>query len=137
MALLDTAAQNASLDNDYGATKGPNAAAAHQLALFAGDPQAGGVELDNTVGGYARVTITNNGTNWPAASGGAKTATFQAYAASTDAWSAVATHWVLFDAADGTTRWDSGRLDTAISVDGPGETPNVAPTVYYNTTGGS
>lgn len=139
--VLDVAAQNASLDNDYGATKGPNAATAHQFALYAGDPQLNGVELD-AAGGYARVVIPNDGTSWPdAAANGAKTAAPVTLPAATGEWTvggapAVATHFVLIDNADGVTGWDSGRLDSPISVDVAGVTGSASPTVYYNSAGG-
>lgn len=138
MGLLTTPAQNASLDNDYGATKGPNAAAAHELALYAGDPAAGGVELDSA-GGYARPLVTNNGTNWAAAAGGAKTSAILAFAVSTGEWTvaaspAVATHFLLIDSTTGDF-WDSGLLAPPISVDAAGETPHAQLTVYYDNTG--
>src|SRR5690349_21683106 len=110
--IRDTAAQNKSLDNDYGATKGANAPASHALALFAGDPNLDGTELTAT-GGYARATVANNGTNWPAAADGVKVAAAQAFPTSTGPWSDVATHWALFD---GTTCWDTGVLDEEIDV---------------------
>lgn len=131
MSILSTAAQNASLDNDYGATKGANSPAAHQLALFNGDPLLGGTELTAT-GGYARVVVTNNGTNWPGAADGATTSASIAFATSTAAWSDTATHWVLYDNADGTTAWDAGVLDTEIDVDAAGAVVQTAVTIYYN-----
>lgn len=131
MALIDTAAQNASLDNDYGASTGPNAAAAHQLALFTDDPRTGGTELTST-GGYARVVVTNDGTNWAAAAGGSKTSAPQMFAASTDAWSDTATWFVLYDDADGTTAWDAGPLDSEIAVDTSSTEVETTLTIYYN-----
>lgn len=130
--LLDTAAQNASLDNDYGATKGANAPASHEVALFDGDPSNGGAELTST-GGYARVTVTNNGTNWPAAADGAKTSATVTFPTATAAWSDTATHFVLFDHADSVTRWDSGLLDNEASVDVAGTVVAATLTVYYTT----
>jgi hypothetical protein len=139
MALLDIGPQNASLDNDYGSTKGPNAAVSHLFALYAGDPATGvGVELD-IAGGYDRVAMPNDGTSWPtAAADGAKTAAAVQLPTSTGPWTvggspAVATHFVLL-APDGVTRWDSGRLDTPISVDAAGADIQATPTVYYDPT---
>lgn len=128
--LLDTAAQNKSLDNDYGATRGSNAPASHQLALFAGDPSLDGVELASA-GGYARVTIANNGTSWPAAAAGQKTGPGVTFPTSTGAWSDVATHWVLIG-SDG-NRWDSGALAEEIDITAAGVTKKVTPTIYYGT----
>lgn len=131
MSLLDTAAQNASLDNDYGASKGANAPTAHEVALFTDHPDLGGTELTST-GGYARVSWTNDGTNWPAASGGQKTSATVTFPVPTAAWSDTATYWVLFDAADSTTRWDCGRLSEEISVDEAGGSVTAVLTIYYN-----
>lgn len=125
--IRDTAAQNKSLDNDYGATHGPNAPASHSLALFAGDPNLTGTEL-TSAGGYARVTVTNNGTNWPAAANGVKVCAVQTFPVSTAAWSDVATHWALFD---GTTCWDTGTLDEEIDVSAAGVTATAAPKIFY------
>lgn len=113
MALLDVGPRNKSLDNDYGATKGVNAAASHLLALFDGDPSNGGVEISG--GGYARVTVTNNGTNWPASSNGAKTGAVQTFTF-TGAITGTASWWCLIDAADGTSRWDSRPLSAEVEV---------------------
>lgn len=134
MALVSIAAQNASLDNDYGATAGPNAAAAHEVALYQGDPLNGGVELD-AAGGYARPTITNDGTTWAAAAGGSKSSAVVTFADSTDEWTvggspAVATHFLLIDATTGDF-WDSGLLGDEISVEAAGPGPSVQLTIYY------
>lgn len=136
MALVSLDAQNASLANDYGPTKGPNAPASLQVALFDGDPLTGGVELAPD-GGYVRVTVPNDGSTWPTApDGGAVTSVALSWGPSTDAWSAVATHFVLFDDADGATAWDSGLLaDGGVSVDSAGVTSAAACTVYYNQAG--
>lgn len=135
MALVSIEEQNLSLDLYYGASKGAIAASAHNVALFVGDPLAGGTELAST-GGYARATVPNNGTSWPAAAGGAKTSTPIVWATSTAAWSGVPTHWQAFNADTGNAG-DSGVLDpsTPISVDAAGVTPATALTVYYNQSG--
>jgi hypothetical protein len=135
MTLLDPAAQSASLDNDYGATKGPNAPASLEVALFTDDPLLGGVELAAT-GGYARVVVPNDGTTWPAAaSGGSKTSAQVSFGTSTDAWSDVAAWFVLFDHADGVTRWDAQELTDEIVVTAAGTPASVQMTVYYDNTG--
>lgn len=134
MALVSIAAQNASLDNDYGAAKGPNAAASHEVALYQGDPVNGGVELD-AAGGYARPTVTNDGTSWAAAAGGAKTSAVVGFADATAEWTvagvpAVATHFLLVDATTGDF-WDSGLLGDEVSVEAAGPGPSVQLTIYY------
>ena len=127
--IRDVAAQNASLDNDYGATHGPHSPSAHELALFNGDPTATAVELAAD-GGYARVSLPNDGTSWPGADGGATSVTAD-FPFSTGAWSDTATWWALY-ADDGTTMWDCGPLEQEISVDQAGEGITVTVTVYYN-----
>lgn len=129
MALLDVGPRNASLDMSYGALKGTSAAASHQLALFDEDPSNGGVEISG--GGYARVTVTNNGTNWPAASNGAKTGAVQTFPTSTGAWSTTAKWWCLIDAADGTTRWDARPLSAEVSVTAADVVVKVQPIIDY------
>lgn len=129
MALVSVAAQNASLSFSYGATKAASAPATFELALFAGDPATTGTELAAT-GGYARVTVTNNGTNFPAPADGQLTGAFQAFPVSTAAWSGVASHWALIDAATDDI-WDADALEEEIVVDAAGATPSVRPVIYY------
>lgn len=134
MSLLSTAAQNASLDNDYGATKGAASPANLEVALFNGDPLLGGTELTAT-GGYVAVTVGNDGTTWPsAATSGGKTTSTIAFATSTDAWSDVATFFVLRDASTG-DQWDSGPLTDEISVETSGTEVTTTITVYYEDLG--
>ena len=135
MALLDAAAQNASLDNDYGGSKGPHAPNAFTLELWAGDPANGGVQMDNA-GGYAPVTVTNNGTNFPPADADAKTCAAQTFPSSTGEWTAggnpdVATHWLLRDTATGAA-WDYAELVDEISVEAAGTEVTVQPVIFYN-----
>lgn len=116
MTLLSPAAQSASLDNDYGANAGPNAPADLEVALFNGDPLLGGTELTGD-GGYAAVSVPNDGATWPdAASGGAKTSAVISFPDPTAAWSDTATFFVLRDASTG-DEWDSGVLADVIDVD--------------------
>lgn len=135
MPIGDVAAQNASLANDYGATKGPNAAASFSLELWAGDPGNGGVQMD-AAGGYAPVTVTNDGTNFPAPDGGQIVAAVQTFATPTGEWTAggnpdVATHWLLRDTATGAA-WDYGALGDEISVEAAGTAVTVQPVIFYN-----
>ena len=128
--IRDTAAQNKSLDNDYGATKGANAPASHTFHLFAGDPRipeadGGGVELTT---GYTPPTITNNGASWPAAANGAKTGAVVALTFTADLADG-ATHWAL-KGSDGYW-WDTGELDSEISAAASGTSKNVVPVIFY------
>lgn len=129
MALVSIAAQNASLSFSYGASKAAGAPATFELALFAGDPSTTGTELAAT-GGYARVSVTNNGTNFPAPSDGQLTGALQTFPTSSAAWSAVATHWALIDAATDEV-WDADALEQEIEVNASGVTPTARPIVYY------
>lgn len=71
------------------------------VALFASgvDDTGDGVEVSG--GNYARVAVTNNATNWPAASGGQKSnGTAITFPAATASWGTVLA-WGIFDAASG------------------------------------
>jgi len=129
MPIRDVAAMNASLDNDYGTTHGPNAPSSHDVALFVGDPMTDGVEVSGA--GYARVQIL--AAAWMAASDGFKTPSAPVvFPDPTAAYPGTVTHVGLF--AHGTsTMWDcvplSEPLDvTAASTDGV----EVIFSVYYN-----
>lgn len=129
MPIRDVAAMNASLDNDYGTTRGANAADAHEVALFVGDPIDDGVELDPTDNpGYARPVADSD--DWPAAAGGAKTQLVQ-YADATDEWLDSPTHWALIDHSDHTTMWDCAPLREPLLVTSAGDGPQVAVIVFY------
>lgn len=125
--LIDTTAQDALLDGVYGS----GSPASFQIALFDGDPVLGGAELAAT-GGYARVTVANDSTLFPGASGGSTTSVPVAFAASTAAWSDTANYWVAYDAADGVTAYGSGLLSVEISVTEAGTVAEAEMTIYYN-----
>lgn len=59
---------NASLANDYGADHGSNSPSSMDLCLYTTDVDSGGVEFSGA--GYSAATVANNGTNFPAPSGG-------------------------------------------------------------------
>lgn len=68
-------------------------------ALFTVAPTSVGGGTEVTGGSYARVAITNNTTNWPAASGGVKSnGTAIVFPAATASWGTVV-FCALFDAA--------------------------------------
>jgi len=118
MPIKDVDAQNASLDNDYGANHGPASPDAHELALFNGDPMFDGVEI--TGDGYAPATVSND-SGWPDADGGAKARAIT-FDAPTGAWDAF-DHWLLRDPDTG-IGWDCGATTedgniTAASSVGP------------------
>lgn len=129
MPLRDVAAQNRSLDNDYGTIRGPHAADSHQLALFFGDPLEDGVELNGTdCPGYARATVLP--ADWLAAADGAKTATVT-FPDTTGEWTIAATHWGLF--GDDDAWWDCNELAEPLEVTGASNGPVVDVTVQYDT----
>lgn len=120
--------KNLFLDCRYGATKAAIASASDTLHLFTGDPNQGGVELAAT-GGYAPITITNNGGNWPAAANGEKVGAVQTYT-STGAWSDLATHWALKNTVTG--KWGpAGELPDEVLVSVSGTTVAVTPVIYF------
>lgn len=98
MALGSVAGKNLSLNCMYGANKAAIAPATVYGHLYLSDPTQGGVELAST-GGYAAVSISNDGTNFPDASGGQMSnGAVWAFPESTGAWSGVATFFWLTDA---------------------------------------
>jgi hypothetical protein len=98
MALGSVTGRNLALDCMYGATKASISPATVYGHLYVGDPTAGGFELTSQ-GLYAPIALTNNGTNFPAASGGqqANGATWS-FPVSNGAWSGQATFFYLTDA---------------------------------------
>lgn len=126
MPILDDAARNKSLANDYGPTRGPNAAASHTVELWDGDPSLDG-SAQITGGGYAASAPVAPG-DWSAPDGGQIQAT-PTFPSPTGAWS-TATHFVL-RGSDG-LGWDYGVLAEPLYVTGAGGPPEVTVTVFYN-----
>jgi hypothetical protein len=68
------------------------------LALYTTAPSDSGGGVEVSAADYARLSITNNATNFPAASGGAKSNGVDlVFAEATNAWGLVIA-WALFDA---------------------------------------
>lgn len=129
MSIVDVAAMNASLANDYGPGRGPAAADWHDLELWFGDPrQAGAAELTSD-GGYTPARI--NPVDWSTPAGGAIQAR-ALFADATDAFSGPATHWAL-RGSDGNL-WDADALTKPLLVAGPGLIPPVIVIVYHSDT---
>lgn len=134
MPIRDTAAMNHSLDDDYGTTRGPNAADSHLLTLWDGTPMipvidGGGSEIVGN--GYARVEIFP--ADWSSAVDGMKTLVAPVqFPATTGEWPEGAEYWGLIDAADGVTMWDCGPLAEPLEVTGAGDGPIVSVSVYYD-----
>lgn len=138
MYPLDEAAQNACLDALLGDAAGSSMPTAFEVALFFGDPLNGGVELD-AVGNYLRPTIDNDTAQWPNAADGVKVSAVVAFADPTDKWTAdgtqnPATHFLLYDAADSTTAYLSGRLDDELNVYGSETNIALVLSVYWDIT---
>lgn len=94
------------LDQEFGGVDYP-APATHYVTLFLTMPDASGAgAVECSAGNYARLPVTNNGTNWTAAAGRTKTnaAKFEWAAAATADWapeSGKALGWGIYSAASG------------------------------------
>lgn len=129
MPIKDIAAMNAFLDNNYGPTRGPNAPDNLECALFNGDPQDDGIELDPTDNpGYAPAAVDQD-TAWAGAAAGATTALVQ-FDDPTDAWADEATHWLLRDPDTG-VGWDCAALLDPLDITDAGDGPQIAVTILY------
>lgn len=93
------------------------APASTYIALSTADPLDTGAGLTEPVGnGYARVNFTNNATNWPAASGGAKSnGTAITFATATGSWGTV-THVAIMDASSGGNMLAHDDLTTSKAI---------------------
>lgn len=116
--------ENELLDHVWG-----NAAFAPASPLFIGlsttAPADDGTNITEPTNGYARVSVTNNLTNWPAAVGGAKAnGTDFTFPTATGPWGTV-THAFISDAASGGNIYGSGALTTAKTIDN-GDTASFA-----------
>lgn len=113
--LSDSDANNA-LDVRFGAVAS-NAPAAYYVGLSTTTPTNTGTNVtEPSTGGYARVAVTNNATNWPAASGRSKSnGTAITFPTPTASWGTV-THFVLYDAASGGTFRAWGALTSSASI---------------------
>jgi hypothetical protein len=100
--------ENTALDNVFGSGTPANI----HLALYTADPGPEGANNEATYTGYARKSVVNNSTNFPAASSGQKNlATQQDFAAAGSAISPVdVIAWAAFSAATGGTCFYVGFL---------------------------
>lgn len=108
-------AENKVLDALLGgaALGAPASGANWHIALFTAAPSDTGGGTEATGGGYARLAVVNNLTNFPAAAGGAKSNAFDlVWAVSTGAWSSSApiVAAALFDASTGGNMWYWGDI---------------------------
>jgi len=102
--------ENELLDHVFG-NSAYSAPASLYVALSTADPTDDGSGLNEPVGnGYARVGVTNNLTEWPAATGGSKSnANDVTFPLATGAWGTI-THFAILDAATGGNLLGSGAL---------------------------
>ncbi len=128
MSILDQTARERSLNNDYGATRGPNAPATLEASLWVGHPDDDDGE-EVIGGGYARVTFSND--NWLAAADGVKVSLPITFPAATGEYPDTVTYVLLTDPSDD-SRWDCVPLDEPLDVTGPGDGPVVTIRIYYN-----
>lgn len=114
MGLSSVAARNRSLDNNYGPTAGPYAAASFDVLLYVGDPTTGGVETSGP--GYAAASQAQS--NWSAAAFSAKESIdLILWPAPTGEWTGPITHAVLRDHDTGDL-WDACRIVPPIDITG-------------------
>lgn len=109
--------ENELLDHVFGAATYTPPATLY-VALYTAAPDdagAGGTEVSGT--GYARVAVTNNLTNWPAAvnsqKGNGTEISFGTVGAG--GWGQI-THFGVYDAASGGNFLGAGELDTPITA---------------------
>lgn len=135
MPLRDLAAQEASLDNDYGPTRGPHSPDVFEVALFAGDPAVDGVEVpvdvDGELTGYEPAAMSNDA--WNPAEDGVKTSHEIQFADPLTEWPETVTHAALRDPATGVV-WDVVELEEPLDVTGPGVIPPVVLPIFYDNT---
>ena len=109
--------ENELLDHVFG-NAAFSAPATLYIALSTADPLDDNSGLTEPVGsGYARLGITNNATNFPAAAGGVKSngAAFEFPAANGGSWGLI-THFAIMDAATGGNQIGYGALVAAKTI---------------------
>ncbi len=123
MGRLSDADSNNMLDTRFGGVAS-NAPATYYVALSTTEPtNTGGNVTEPVGGGYARVAVANNATNWPAASARSKSnGTPITFATPTGSWGTV-THYALYDAATGGTFRGWGRFASGFTIGAGGSAP--------------
>jgi len=107
--------ENAILDHVLGASV-YSAPATVYVALYTTAPTDAGGGTEVSGGSYARVAVTNNATNWPAASGGSKSnGTDIIFPTASGSWGTVAAFAIL-DASSGGNFMYWADLDTSKAI---------------------
>lgn len=97
------------------------------VALSTTTPNDDGTNFTEPASNYARVQVTNNATEWPAASGGAKSnANDITFVAASGSWGTI-THFGMYDAATMGNLLAWGALNTSKAIDS-GDTAKFAAT---------
>lgn len=113
------------LDHQLGGPDYVRPATVH-VALYTTAPTDAGGGVEVSGGNYSRVAVTNNSTNFPAASGGTKSnGTVVSFPIPSAGWGLV-THFGLFDAASGGNLLRWGALTIPKTID-PGDLVNFPP----------
>jgi hypothetical protein len=98
------------------------------IALYTVAPTSAGGGAEVSGGSYARVSVTNNATNWPASTGGGPgtkaNGTAFTFPTATVAWGTIVA-WGIFDAASAGNGLYWGTLNTSRAVN-IGDTPSFA-----------
>jgi hypothetical protein len=114
MPLGTTTAKNAAVNAMFGDAKASGQPATWYVALFVGEPGAGGSEV--TGGSYARSSIANTNAAWGTATAGVKLSLVSvSFPPATADWGTI-THVALFDALTVGNLWDYGALDVPTAV---------------------
>jgi hypothetical protein len=131
--IRDQAAQERSLDNDYGPTRGPNSPDTLEVAFFAGDPLLDGVEVpadvDGVPTGYAPAVHDND--DWEPAADGIKQTLPIIFPDALTEWPETVTHAMFRDPVTGEC-WDTVELEEPLDVTGPGTIPPVVLPIFYD-----
>lgn len=116
MGRLSDADANNMLDVRFGAVAS-TAPATYYVALSTTAPTNTGTNVtEPSGGGYARVAVVNNATNFPAAASRAKSnGTVVTFPTATASWGTI-THFALYDAATAGTMRAWGALTTSQAV---------------------
>lgn len=116
--------ENEVLDHVFGGADYSRPATVY-VGLFTAAPNDAGGGTECTGGSYDRADVTNNATNWPAASGGAKSnGTAITFVTATGSWGLV-THFGIFDANSGGNLLAWGALTASKTIDS-GDTASFA-----------
>jgi hypothetical protein len=90
--------------------------ATYYIAIYTAAPSGSGGGTEVSGGSYVRLTMTNNSTNFPSASGDIKSnGTAWTFATASTNWGTIVA-WALFDASTSGNMWFWGNLATSRPV---------------------